>query len=260
MGGHALSPNIALNQRIASTSRWDAADYAEVGRFVADLGEAALDLLDPKLGERILDIGCGDGALTRKIVERGADVVGVDNSPELVAVAQAIGLDVHLMDAADMAFNAEFDAAFSNAALHWMLEKERVARTTLRALKPGGRFAGEMGGEGNLAHLRETLDAELVARGYPPPLESSNWYPSVEEFAAVYEAAGFTQVDARLIERPTPMPNGIGRWVTTFRRGWLDRAGVPEDERAEIGEAVASSVESPTADYVRLRFIMRKPN
>ena len=254
MGGDALS------DVIASTSRWDAADYARVGRFVSDLGEAALDLLDPKMGERILDVGCGDGALTHKIVERGADVVGVDNSPELVATARAIGLDVLEMDAADMTFDAEFDAAFSNAALHWMLDKDRVAHATFRALKPGGRYAGEMGGEGNLRKLRQTLDAELVARGYPPPLESSNWYPSVEDFAAVYEAAGFTEVDARLIERPTPMPNGIGQWVTTFRRGWLDRAGVPEDERAEIGDAVADTVGTNNADYVRLRFIMRKPH
>lgn len=250
----------ALTITVASTSRWDAADYARVGRFVADLGEAALDLLDPKLGERILDIGCGDGALTHKIVERGADVIGVDNSPELAAAARAIGLDVIEMNAADMTLDSEFDAAFSNAALHWMLEKDRVAKATFRALKPGGRFAGEMGGDGNLANLRETLDAELVARGYPPPLESSNWYPSVEEFAAVYEAAGFIEVDARLIERPTPMPKGIGQWVTAFRRGWLDRAGVPEAERAEIGDAVAQRFNSDNADYVRLRFIMRKPN
>jgi SAM-dependent methyltransferase len=227
---------------------------------VAELGEAALDLLDPKPGERILDIGCGDGALTHKIAERGADVVGVDNSPELVAAARAIGLDVWEMSATDMTFDAEFDAAFSNAALHWIIDKDRVAGAAYRALKPGARYAGEMGGDGNLARLRETLDAELVARGYPPPLESSNWYPSVEDFAAVYEAAGFSELDARLIERPTPMPNGIGQWVTTFRRGWLDRAGVPEGERGEIGEAVAASIGSNNADYVRLRFIMRKPS
>ena len=227
---------------------------------MADLGEAALDLLDPKPGERILDIGCGDGALTHKIAERGADVVGVDNSPELVAAARAIGLDVWEMSATDMTFDAEFDAAFSNAALHWIIDKDRVAGAAYRALKPGARYAGEMGGDGNLARLRETLDAELVARGYPPPLDSSNWYPSVEDFAAVYEAAGFSELDARLIERPTPMPNGIGQWVTTFRRGWLDRAGVPEGERGEIGEAVAASIGSNNADYVRLRFSMRKPS
>jgi SAM-dependent methyltransferase len=253
MGGDALSTTVA------STSRWDAADYARVGRFVSDLGAAALELLDPQVGERILDIGCGDGALTHKIVERGAEVIGVDNSSELVAAARAIGLDVIEMDAADMTFAAEFDAAFSNAALHWMLDKERVASATFFALKPGGRFAGEMGGEGNLLKLRETLDAELIARGYPPPLEASNWYPSVDDFADVYEAAGFEQVDARLIERPTPLPSGIEQWVTTFRRGWLDRAGVPDEERADIGRAVADAVGSPNADYVRLRFIMRKP-
>jgi SAM-dependent methyltransferase len=167
---------------------------------------------------------------------------------------------VHQVDAAEMSFDAEFDAVFSNAALHWMLDKEAVAAAIYRALKRGGRFAGEMGGEGNLRRLRETLDAELVARGYPPPLDSSNWYPSVEEFAAVYEAAGFSDVDARLIERPTPLANGIADWVTTFRRGWLDRAGVPEPERAEVAQSVASSFGSDCADYVRLRFIMRKPS
>jgi SAM-dependent methyltransferase len=249
----------ALSQIAASTSSWDAADYARIGRFVSDLGEAALDLLDPQPGERILDIGCGDGALTHKIIERGADVIGLDNSPELVAAARAIGIEVLEIDAADMTFAAEFDAAFTNAALHWMLDKERVARATFQALKPGGRFAGEMGGEGNLRRLREALDAELVARGYPPPLESSNWYPSVEEFADVYEGAGFDEIDARLIERPTPLPNGVGQWVTTFRRGWLDRAGVPEGERADIAAAVAETVGSDNADYVRLRFIMRTP-
>jgi hypothetical protein len=116
-----------------------------------------------------------------------------------------------------------------------------------------------MGGEGNLAKLREALDEELVIRGYAPPLEASNWYASPEEFAAVYEAAGFAEVDARLIERPTPIEHGVAEWVATFRRGWLDRAGVPERERAEIGAAVADRVGSNLADYVRLRFIMRKP-
>jgi len=250
----------ALSQAVASTSNWDAASYASIGAFVAELGGAALDLLDPQPGERILDVGCGDGALTHKIVERGADVVGVDNSPELGAVAKAIGLDVRLMDAADMAFASEFDAAFSNAALHWMLDKERVAAAIFHALKPGGRFAGEMGGEGNLARLRQALDDQLVIRGYVPPSEAANWYPSADDFSAVYEAAGFTAIDARLIERPTPLAHGVARWVTTFRAGWLDRAGVPAEEGAEIAAAVAAALDTDSADYVRLRFIMRKPH
>jgi SAM-dependent methyltransferase len=249
----------ALTEVLASTSQWNAGDYARVGSFVPELGMAALDLLDPHPGERILDVGCGDGALSVKIIDRGAEVVGVDSSPELVEAARSAGVYAELIDAADMQFERSFDAAFSNAALHWMLDKQRVAAAVFKALRLGGRFAGEMGGEGNLARLRETLDSELVIRGYVPPSESSNWYPSPDEFAAVYEAAGFQQIDARLIERPTPLPHGVGEWVTTFRRGWLDRAGVPEAERAEIAAAVADRFGSDTADYVRLRFIMRKP-
>ena len=248
-----------LNQPASSTSKWDAADYARVGAFVAELGGAALDLLDPKPGERILDVGCGEGTLSLRIIERGATVLGVDNSPEMVAAARAKGVDALLLAAEDMQFYAEFDAAFSNATLHWVLQKEQAARAIFRALKAGGRFAGEMGGEGNIRQLREALDEELIIRGYSPPTEASNWYASPEEFASVYEAAGFREIDARLIERPTPLDHGVAEWVTTFRKGWLDRAQVPEEERAEIAAAVADRFGSDVADYVRLRFIMRKP-
>ncbi len=227
---------------------------------MSELGQAALDLLDPKAGERILDLGCGDGTLALKIVDRGAEVVGIDSSPEMIEAARAKGIFARLLDAGDMDFDREFDAAFSNASLHWMLDKEQVAGVVFRALRLGGRFAGELGGEGNLAKLREALDEELVIRGYAPPVESSNWYASAQEFADVYEAAGFTQVDARLIDRPTPLDHGVAAWVTTFRKGWLDRAGVPNGERGEIAAAVADRIGTNIADYVRLRFIMRKPN
>ena len=249
----------ALSDVIASTSQWDAGDYARVGGFVPALGQAALELLDPQPGEQILDIGCGDGTLTLKIREAGADVVGIDNSLSMIGAARAKGLDARLMDAADLRFSEAFDAAFSNATLHWVLDKHRAARAIWFALKPGGRFAGEMGGDGNLGALRRALDDELVARGFGPPTYASNWYPTVEEFVEVYEGAGFRDVDARLIERPTPLEHGVAAWVTTFRAGWLDRAGVPLDERPSIAEAVADRVGSNIADYVRLRFIMRKP-
>jgi trans-aconitate methyltransferase len=254
----------ALRQAAAptstSTSKWNAEDYARLGGFVAELGGAALDLLAPQPGERILDIGCGEGTLTRKIMDRGATVLGVDNSPEMIAAAREKGVDALLLAAEDMQFFAEFDAAFSNATLHWVLHKEQAARAIFRALKRAGRFAGEMGGEGNIRRLREALDEELILRGYAPPLEASNWYASPDEFAAIYEAAGFTEIDARLIERPTSLEHGVAAWVTTFRSGWLDRSGVPEPERAEIGAAVADRFGSNVADYVRLRFIMRKPS
>jgi len=259
VGKDALTPESNLEGAPASTSHWDAADYAAHGGFVPALGQAALELLDPQPGEHILDVGCGDGTLTLKIKEMGADVVGIDNSLSMIGAARAKGLDARLMDAAQLKFGEAFDAAFSNATLHWVLDKERAARAIWFALKPGGRFAGEMGGDGNLARLREALDDELVARGFGPPTYAANWYPTVEEFTELYEYAGFKDIDARLIERPTPLEHGVGAWVTTFRKGWLDRAGVPEEERAAIGQAVADAVGSNVADYVRLRFIMRKP-
>ena len=248
-----------MNDAPASTSQWDAADYARVGGFVPELGQAALDLLDPQPGEHILDVGCGDGTLTLKIKQAGADVVGIDNSLSMVAAAKAKGLDARLMDAAELKFAEAFDAAFSNATLHWVLDKERAARAIWFSLKHNGRFAGEMGGQGNLAHLRETLDDVLVERGFGPPTFAANWYPAPEEFTALYEQAGFKDIEARLIERPTELEHGVAAWVTTFRAGWLDRAGVPHEERESIAHAVAARVGSSTADYVRLRFMMRKP-
>ena len=244
----------------ASTSQWDADAYARVGGFVPALGQAALDLLDPQPGEHILDVGCGDGTLTLKIKERGADVVGIDNNLSMIGAARAKGLDARLMDAAELKFAEAFDAAFSNATLHWVLDKERAARAIWFALKNGGRFAGEMGGDGNLRKLREALDDVLVLRGYGPPTYAANWYPSVEEFVALYEHVGFKDVDARLVERPTPLEHGVAAWVLTFRAGWLDRAGVPPEERQAIADAVADRVQTDVADYVRLRFTMRKPD
>src|SRR5205085_5340481 len=141
----------ALKPTPTSTSDWDAVDYAKVGGFVPALGQAALALLDPQWGEHILDVGCGDGTLTLKIKQAGADVVGIDNNLSMVAAAKAQGLHARLMDAAELKFAEAFDAAFSNATLHWVLDKERAARAIWFALKNNGRFAGEMGGDGNLA-------------------------------------------------------------------------------------------------------------
>ncbi len=257
MGQDALIDDPVLNEG-GSTSQWDADDYARIGGFVPALGQAALDLLDPQPGEAILDVGCGDGTLTQKILDSGASVVGIDNSLSMIGAARSRGLDARLMDAAQLKYSEAFDAVFSNATLHWVLDKERAARAIWFALKPGGRFAGEMGGEGNLAKLRLALDDELVARGYGPPTYAANWYPGVEEFVALYESVGFKDLDARLVERPTQLDHGVAAWVLTFRAGWLDRAGVPPQERQAIADAVAARVASTIADYVRLRFIMRK--
>src|SRR5208337_4503768 len=132
---------------------WSAAGYDENARFVSDLGGEILAWLDPKPGERILDLGCGDGALTEKIAAAGSSVTGVDTSPEFLAAARRRGLDAREMDGQALSFASEFDAVFSNAALHWMTAPEAVLAGIARALKLGGRFVAEFGGHGNVAAI-----------------------------------------------------------------------------------------------------------
>lgn len=248
-------------------SRWNPADYIANASFVPALGAQVLALLDPQPGEEILDLGCGDGALTRKLVAAGARVVGIDASGDMVAAAKARGLDARIGDGQHMNFRSEFDAVFSNAALHWMLDPPAVAASVFEALKPGGRFVGEMGGEGNIATLRAGLRAELGARGYPVPNYDPQWYPSPDAFTSVYRAAGFVDIHAELIPRPTPLPDGITGWLRVFRSGFMDTAKVPDMEQPAIAEAVerrlAPQLQQPDgswlADYVRLRFTMKKP-
>jgi SAM-dependent methyltransferase len=248
---------------VNAASRWSASDYAANAGFVPALGAAALSLLDPQPGEMILDIGCGDGALTQQIGVAGAKVIGLDASADMVeaADAQALGLETQL------ARFGRFDAAFSNAALHWMLDPAAVARGVFSLLRPGGRFVGEMGGEGNLAILRKALREELTEQGYPLPADDPQWYASPGAFASVYADAGFEAIEANLLPRPTPLPTGVTGWIKTFRAGFLELAGVAPEDRDEIAEAVERRVAdelrqedgSFSADYVRLRFKMIKP-
>src|SRR6476620_9378476 len=137
--------------------KWDAHGYAENARFVADLGMPVVDLLAPRPGERILDLGCGDGALTEKLAAAGASVVAVDASEEQVAGARSRGLDARVARGESLPFVGEFDAVFSNAALHWMRDTSAVLVSVHRALRRGGRFVAEMGGAGNVAAIRGAL-------------------------------------------------------------------------------------------------------
>jgi SAM-dependent methyltransferase len=249
------------------SSSWSPETYARNAAFVPELGKAVVELLAPRPAERILDLGCGDGVLTEALVAAGAEVVGVDSSPEMVEAARARGLDARAIDGHTLDFEAEFDAVFSNAALHWMLNPPAVARGVFRALKPGGRFVGEQGGAGNIATLRRALREVLGERGYPLPADDPQWYASPEEFRAVYESAGFRGVEAWLIDRPTPLPSGAADWYKTFRAGFLAQAQVPTSEidaiAVEAEARAAPKLRQPDgrwiADYVRLRFTMRKP-
>jgi SAM-dependent methyltransferase len=200
---------------VNSSSAWSPTDYAANAGFVPALGAAALELLAPRPGELILDLGCGDGILTRRIMDAGARVIGLDASPEMVEAARGHGIDAFVADAQALGTDEQlslfgrFDAAFSNAALHWMLDPDAVASGVYRVLRPGGRFVGEMGGEGNIAALRRGIRDELEARSYSLPDEDPQYYPGREEFVRLYRRAGFIDIEARLIRRPTPLPSGV---------------------------------------------------
>jgi trans-aconitate methyltransferase len=243
---------------------WSAATYAANAHFVADLGADVLALLAPRPQEHILDLGCGDGALTERLVAAGATVTAVDAAPDMIRAARARGLDAHVADGQALTFEAAFDAVFSNAALHWMPDGAAVIAGVFRALKPGGRFVGEFGGHGNVAAIVTALNAALRARGQDPS-KLRRWYPTAERYAAMLGAGGFHVRSAVLIPRPTPLPTGISGWLSTFADPFLadmpglDRAGLMTEVAALLAPALQTDTGEWVADYVRLRFEAVKP-
>lgn len=238
---------------------WRADRYATHARFVADLGAPVLDLLAPQPGERILDLGCGDGALTEQLARAGVDVVGADAASDLVTAARARGIDARLADGHTLPFTAEFDGVFSNAALHWMTRPDDVLAGVRRALRPGGRFVGEFGGHGNVAAVVVALRAVLGERA-----PSSPWYyPTADEYAERLEAHGFSVDSIALIPRPTPLPTDLAGWLDTFGGRFFSL--LPPDERLAARDAVVALLTPVlrdtrgrwTLDYVRLRFAAR---
>jgi trans-aconitate methyltransferase len=242
---------------------WDAADYQCHAAFVPRLGAPLLDLLAPLAGERILDLGCGDGALTSQIAQRGASVVGVDASAQMVEAARARGLDAHIADGAALKFNQEFDAVFSNAALHWMRDADAVIDGVRRALKPGGRFVAEFGGHGNVAAICVALLATV--KKYATNAENVlPWYfPTPDDYRRLLDAHGFRVLDIALIPRPTPLSTDIGGWLDVFASGVF--ATLAENKRRAAREEAIDLLRPVlcdgrgnwTADYVRLRVSAR---
>jgi SAM-dependent methyltransferase len=250
-----------------AASRWDPALYAAHASFVPALGAPVLDLLAPRPGERVLDLGCGDGVLTAKLVAAGCTVVGVDADPAMVAAAREKGLDARLGDARALGFDGEFDAVFTNAALHWVGQPDVVTAGVKRALKPGGRYVGEFGGHANIAAIRTALKAVLARHGFTAAGAETSYYPTAEAFRAVLEAGGFVVDSCQIIPRPTPLPSGMAAWLETFRAGFIDAAGVPAALKdtiiAETVALLAPALQAANgdwiADYVRIRFSAHLP-
>lgn len=207
-----------------------------------------VELLAPKAGEGILDLGCGTGALTAEIAARGADVLGVDRSEEMIAQARKKfpALRFEVMDARELRFEllspakseirreakksgsraaahqseecdggGEFDAVFSNAVLHWIPEADEVIAGVAAALKPacagrpGGRFVAEFGGKGNIQTLVAAFHRALAALEIQSPEPVGPWfYPGVAEYAGMLERHGLEVREASLFDRPTVLEEG----------------------------------------------------
>ncbi len=237
---------------------WDAADYAANGRFVSDLAADVLQWLAPRPGERILDLGCGDGVIAQRLARAGCQVVGVDTDAAMLDAARTRGVTVVRASGEDLPFEREFDAVFSNAALHWMRQARAVLEGVHRALRPGGRFVAEMGGHGNVAAVITAMRAVARHRGADESLAGPWFFPTEEAYGEMLRQAGFKVRRMALIPRPTPLPGGMSAWLKTFRGVFFAQFG--EDAPVVLAEVedllrpvLCDARGQWSADYVRLR-------
>lgn len=257
-----------MTGRLAATSTrqcWSPKLYERNARFVGDLADEIVRLLNPLPSERILDLGCGDGHLTAKLALSGATLVGVDFSETLVATARERGLDARHGNGEELRFEAEFDGAFSNAAMHWMLRAKETAEGVFRGLKPGGRFVGEFAGAGNAEIIRREVHNALSRRGIDP-VGVDPWYlPEEDEYRDVLSSAGFTVMSVSLFERPVVIDYPLAQWIQTFGSPYI-QALDGQDERGFLDEVSEGAREELlgadgkwTIDYTRIRFVAVKP-
>lgn len=247
---------------------WDTHRYDRDFSFVAAYGETILGWLGPQRGERILDLGCGTGELTARLVATGAQVVGLDADAGMADAfrARLPGVPIVVADAqqpwpAAPPLDQPFDAVFSNAALHWMPQARSVAALMAQALRPGGRLAAELGGVGNVAAIHAAVESAAADLGLPAPTWR-RYFPSPAEYADVLERAGFEVRQMELADRPTrlPGPDGLADWLDVFGSGALG-ALEPDQRRRLVEEAVRRARpvlwqdDAWWADYRRLRVL-----
>ncbi|WP_425147364.1 class I SAM-dependent methyltransferase [Deinococcus sp.] len=252
----------------SAQTTWNPGEYRSRHAFVF---ESSTDLVEGWLaatsGQRILDLGCGSGELSALIARSGAQVLGIDAAASMIEAARAAhpALSFEVQDAHTLPYQCEFDAVFSNAALHWMKPLDRVMARVAQALKPGGRFVLEMGGAGNVQTTLEAVQRATDTLGLPA-LEHPWVFPSTAQLAALLEDAGLRAERTHWFQRPSLLPgeDGFRAWLASFGSGWL--APLSDQERAEVLK-IAEDYARPrlwngqswVSDYCRLRALAVKP-
>ena len=248
---------------------WDASLYNKEHDFVAQYGMDVIELLAPKKGEAILDLGCGTGYLTHAIAEMGAEVFGVDSAATMIEEARINypKINFEVIDGENLPFNEQFDAVFSNAALHWMKNAEAVVTGVWRSLKSQGRFVTEFGGKGNVETIVQSINFVLEQTGYADNIALNPWYfPSIGQYTGLLEKQGFEVRLAILFDRPTPLKDteiGLQNWLKMFANPLLK--GIPEEKLTGILNAIEQESRPQLyqdniwcADYRRLRIVAIK--
>jgi trans-aconitate methyltransferase len=254
---------------VSEEAKWDAGLYDDKHSFVWKLAAGVLELLGAQSGERILDLGCGTGHLTAKIAETGAQVVGVDRSPEMIRQAKEKypSLRFEVMDAREIQLEGKFDAVFSNATLHWIKEPERVIAGIRELLRPGGRFVAEFGGRGNTAELLKAVQHAWQKLEIASPAPHPWYYPGLAEYAGLLEQHGFEVTHATLFDRPTPLDDGargLHNWLEMFGSFFVE--GLPEATRERLLTEIERELRPKlfrddhwVMDYRRLRVAAIRP-
>lgn len=248
----------------AAHHEWNPELYQSSHSCIWEYGFELLQLLGPKPGERILDVGCGTGQLAHEIAAAGAEVVGVDASPAMITAARENfpPLCFALCDVAAMSFENEFDAVFSNAVLHWVSDQESAIASIRKALRVGGRFVFEMGGYGNLQEILTALYQAMREIGIERPERLCPWnFPSIGDYAHLLELQGLRVQFAVLFARPTPLESdsqGMANWLEMFAGFAL--APLDDEQRMQLIHRVEELARPKlfldgrwVADYKRLR-------
>ena len=242
---------------------WDAGLYESDHAFVWKYGAELLPLLNPKAGERILDLGSGTGQLTAEIASAGAETLGIDASAEMIGQARQNypKLKFQLADARTFTVNEPFDAVFSNAALHWVLEARAAVQRIYAALKPGGRFVAEFGGKGNIVRI----NAAVQAVGTADPL-ANFYFPNISEYSSILESEGFEVGFATLFDRPTELEDpvrGMEQWLLMFQQKAL--AAIPKEKWPEAFRQIEAKLQGDLfydgkwhVDYRRIRIAAKR--